>query len=304
MANRKIGIIIVTFNNVYHTLSAVGSVLSSEFGNAEILVVDNGSAAAYAETLGNELKIKFPNAGFLHIEEDKGYGGACNIGAQNLSKKGCDLLLFLNNDIILHPQCISSLITNFEKENVALVGPKVYHGLSNVLYTAGAFFDRKLLPPKNRGAGEIDNGQYNMTEEVEFINGCAFMMLSETFRKIGSFDERFHYYSEEADLCYRLVKRGYKIIYEPRAIVYHWPSTTSEQGSKREIYYRARGHLYFVRKHAKSKSIFLCNILYIFYHFILIFTCTRIGQALTRVVAAIRGIKDSIIGRTGRGPYN
>jgi len=300
----KIGAIIVTFNNVCHTLCAVESLLNSKAENVEALVVDNGSDTAYLRILQDEVKKKFPRAvELLCLEKAGGYGYACNKGAQLLKGKGCDTLFFLNNDISIDEECILHLRENLKTEQIAAVGPKVYRGFSNTIQSAGGFFNRRLTFVQNRGSNEVDRGQYDTRQEVEFINGCAFMISEKVFTEVNGFDEKFYYYNEEADLCYRIMKKGYKLIYEPRAVVHHWPSSTFGTESKMALYYRTRSQLQFVKKHTNSKYILFYNFLDIFHHFVLKFTCHKVCYILARAIAVFNGMKHFMIGKTDKGPY-
>lgn len=303
MDDKKIGAIIVTFNNVYNTLDTVGSLLDSDYKNIETVVVDNSSKDTLRTFLCDELRRKFSHTEFLPLEAGGGYGHACNGGVQHLKEKNCDIFLFLNNDVILDKKCVSNLVRNFDEKDVASVGPKVYLGLSDIIYSAGGFFHKKLLFVKNRGNGEIDKGQYNRREQVEFINGCVFAISAGVFTEMEGFDRKFHYYSDEADLCYRIVGRGYKIIYEPEAVAYHWSSTTLGSESKKTLYYMVRSQLYFVTKHTNNKITLFYNMAYIFYHFVVKLTFHKLGQTVTRYIAVGRGIMDFILGIKGKGPY-
>jgi GT2 family glycosyltransferase len=302
MTDRKIGAAIITFNNIIDTLHVVDSLLSSDYKNIELLVVDNKSDEAYKEKLSSELKLKFPSMKLLYINEDKGYGGACNIGAKYLIEKGSEILLFLNNDVSLDKSCVSKLTENI-KQDVVLAGPKIYLGFSNILYSAGGFFDKKTLIVKMRGYGKIDKGQYDKREEVEFINGSVFMIDARVFMELGGFDEKFYYYCDESDLCYSLLKAGYKMIYDPQAIAYHCGSKTLGTESRKAYYFMARSTLYFVAKHSKSKQVFLANLLYIINGYLIRMLNAKVEQMRTLSYAVIRGIVDFSKSITGKGPY-
>jgi GT2 family glycosyltransferase len=301
VSNKKIGATIITFNNISDTLYAIDSFLNSDYKNIELLVIDNKSDEIYKNKLASEVESKFPKVKLLYINEDKGYGGACNIGAKYLIDKGSEVLLFLNNDVFLEKSCVSRLAENLSN-NIVLTGPKLYFGFSKILYCAGGFFDKNLII-KNRGCGEIDKGQYDKKEEIEFINGSVFMIDAAIFMKLGGFDENFYYYCDETDLCYRILKAGYKIIYEPQAQAYHYASKTLGQGSKRSYYFLARSTLHFTAKHGKSRGIFLRNLCYIVYNFLMGFTWNKIKQVYAVNYAVIKGIADFIRGRADKGPY-
>ncbi|MEI8349376.1 MAG: glycosyltransferase family 2 protein [Candidatus Omnitrophota bacterium] len=303
MNAKKVGVAIVTYNNVYSTLLAIESVLHSDYRNIELLVVDNGSNELCEKQLRNELDERGYRVEILCMNERYGYGAACNRAAQYLLARDAELLLFLNNDVILNKQCILRLSFHFEEERTKAVGPKIYRGFSDIICSTGGFFNKASLVVTNRGNGEKDKGQYDKTENVEFVNGCAFLVSAKYFIELGGFDEKFYYYSEETDLCYRIIKEGGSIIYEPQAIVYHWTSTTFGDDSKKTLYYLTRSALYFVKKHTGSNRVFVRHLAYILYNFIIKLTYCRVGAIITRYIAVIRGIRDFFRGKTGTGPY-
>jgi len=299
LTDKKIGIVIVTYNNLCNTLCVLDSIAECDYENKEIIIIDNCSAMEYKNRLQKACEKKTINVEIVYLEKEQGYGSACNIGAQYLSKKGVDAFLFLNNDVMLHPHCISQLMENLSGNNV-LVGPKVYHDFSDRFYSAGGFFNKTFMIVKNRGSGQKDIGQYDNNEEVEFINGCAFLMSAKIFAKLNGFDENFYYYSEESDLCFRVINNGHKIIYEPKAVVYHWASTTFGNESKKSLYYLVRSNLYFASKHSPNAVIFLNHCLYLVYEYVIMLILRRLAYILTRIAVFLKAVKDFVMKKTGK----
>lgn len=81
------------------------------------------------------------------------------------------------------------------------------------------------------GNAEIDQGQYDQSKEVEMMCGGAVLMKAEVLRKVGIFDEYFFVYYEDSDLSLRIRKAGYKIMYEPKAVVRHIHAGSSTEYS-------------------------------------------------------------------------
>lgn len=81
------------------------------------------------------------------------------------------------------------------------------------------------------GNAEIDEGQYNDPREVEMMCGGAVLMKADVLRKVGIFDEYFFVYYEDSDLSLRIKKAGYKIMYEPNAVVRHIHAGSSTEYS-------------------------------------------------------------------------
>jgi len=90
-------------------------------------------------------------------------------------------------------------------------------------------------------------------KRVDFVSGCAMMVKKEVFKKIGLLDERYFLYLEDLDFCHRVAKSGFKILFDPKAIVWHKNAGSSASGSKLQEYYITRNRLLFGQKHASLK---------------------------------------------------
>jgi GT2 family glycosyltransferase len=77
----------------------------------------------------------------------------------------------------------------------------------------------------DRGSGRIDRGQWLRIEEVFGATGAATLFLREALEDVAIdgevFLEEFHSYREDAELCFRLRERGWRVIYEPAASCFH-----------------------------------------------------------------------------------
>ena len=65
------------------------------------------------------------------------------------------------------------------------------------------------------------NRKINETTEVDVVTGAFLFGTKEKLKEIGGFDERFFFYNEETDLCYRFKQNGGKILYYPQTAITH-----------------------------------------------------------------------------------
>ena len=89
--------------------------------------------------------------------------------------------------------------------------------------------------------------------EVSFITGCAFLIKAAAVRRIGLLDDTFFLAYEDADWSIRARRAGYKAVYVPEATIWHKESYTirSTNGKALRDYYNARNALLLARKHAR-----------------------------------------------------
>jgi GT2 family glycosyltransferase len=109
------------------------------------------------------------------------------------------------------------------------------------------FFDRQIIDdtgisikliglPHPRGSGEIDLGQYDNEEYILGACGGAVIYKKYIFNDVGFFDEDFISYLEDVDFSFRLQEKGYRCLYNPKAICYHKRGGTANLNSPYRSY--------------------------------------------------------------------
>ena len=115
--------------------------------------------------------------------------------------------------------------------------------------------DWKNVVGSHRGVDEVDHGQYEKCESTDFVSGCCLMVRREVLEKVGFFDPKYYLYYEDNDFCQRAKKAGFKIIYEPKAYLWHKNAgSAGGSGSHLQDYYTTRNRLLFGIKYAPVKS--------------------------------------------------
>ncbi|MCZ3364924.1 MULTISPECIES: glycosyltransferase family 2 protein [Methanobacterium] len=201
------------------------------------------------------------------INADKNYGFAegNNVGIRYALKNlNTDYILLLNNDTVVDKDFLDKLVSTGEKkEDNGIIGPKIYYYSEPTrIWCIGGKIDWKFARGLHVGTNEVDAGQYNRTEEFDYISGSAFLVKREVIDKIGLMDKKFFLYFEETDLALRASKNGYKSVYAPEAKIWHKVSK-SGGGLSRPIglYYITRNRWLFMKKWAK-KSDYVFFIIY------------------------------------------
>ena len=236
---KSLSIIIPTYNGLDLLKKLLPSIFSfiPEPQTSDLIIVDDGSR----DGTENYLRNHFPQVKVVSLEKNKGFGTACNTG---VSKANHDLILILNNDVLIKSDFLSKGLRSFNGENstdqkLFAVSCKVLKGDGKLLYQGRteAFFRRgeiviTLLEDK-RG-------------ETFYASGVMMIFRKEIFLELGGFDDLYHpFYWEDVDLCYRALKRGYKILYEPENWIYHKDQTTTVFSK------RGRVALFFAKMRAR-----------------------------------------------------
>ncbi len=189
--------------------------------DSEIILVDNHSTDGSVE----KIKKGFENINIIKLEKNYGPAGARNIGVNNSRGK---YLLFLDHDTFIKKNTISIMMRAFEDEKVGIVGCKLWNEdgthqpsakrfptLSREIFSA--FLLNRIFKKSNLSY-VIQSAQ---TVEVDWVSGACLMMRREVFISVGGFDGNYFYGAEEADLCYRTKRAGWKVLYVPEAEAVH-----------------------------------------------------------------------------------
>lgn len=249
----KVGIVILNYNGKALVERCLRSVAESPYANKEVIVVDNASTDGSAEYL----RAWFPDVLILENAENLGIAGGRNRGFREAIRRRCDYILSLDNDARIDGQLIDELVKVAESDShIGVVGPKTYaDDDSRTIQCAGGRITYTQNVCAQRGLGEADRGQYDKIEDVDYFPGFGFMARRDVFEKLNFVDENFYGYGhEDSDFCVRATQLGYRVVYVPKALLWHRGSSTIGGYSPRKKYLEAVNSAYFVRKYGTPKD--------------------------------------------------
>ncbi len=245
----RISIIIPHFNGVEvisECLESLQQVINTDLV-PEIIMVDNASI----DDSVTVVKERFPAVRIIRSETNRGYAGGCNLGVE--AAVG-DYLLFLNNDTIHESDWIESLAELLDSDpDLAAVQPKIlnYYDRDLFDYAGGSGGAMDVLGyPFARGRlfmhQEPDTGQYDDAKEIFWASGTAVMVRKQLFVEAGGFDELFFAHMEEIDLCWRFHLMGYRVMCQPRSVIYHKNAVTLSMYSRKKYYLNHRNSIIMI----------------------------------------------------------
>lgn len=269
---KKAAIVILNFNGEKDTiecLKSLGNISSKNF-DLLVIVVDNGSKEKFSifsgkagQFSGGELKI-------IRNEINSGFSGGNNVGIKYAIEQGSDYIVILNNDTIVDKNLVEELIKTADSDTkIGIVSPKIYFAKGyefhkdrysekekgTVFWYAGGLMNWENATGSHRGVDEVDRGQYEEISETDFATGCCMLIKREIFKRIGLLDEKYYLYYEDTDFCERAKKAGYKIVYSPKAILWHKNAgSAGGSGSSLQDYYIGRNRLLFGFRYAPFRT--------------------------------------------------
>lgn len=243
-----VGVIVLCHNGVDLTLDCLATLYRQDYPLFDVTVVDNNSQDGTVEAVQSQ----YPQAQIISTHANLGYASGNNLGVQAALDRGLDLCFLVNNDTLIFPSCISTLVNAVEDHSSAgIVGPMV-HTWDNAgrISSAGGMINWRYANAINVGAGEIDHAQYP-ARPVDFINGCGIMVTRDAIQRAGMLDPKFFMYWEETDWCMRVHKAGFKILFEPKARMQHKATLLDTELGPTTIYYLTRNRLLFFNRHTR-----------------------------------------------------
>lgn len=144
-----------------------------------------------------------------------------------------------------------------------------------------------------------DSEAYSVLRATDYVTGCCMLVRREVFDSVGLLDSDYFAYLEDVDFCVRARNRGYGILYQPKAIIYHKVSTTATWDSPVYVYFNLRNKILFLRKHSSPRRWlpYLPKLVHFYVRQLvrLVFKWQDIAAAR----AAMMGITDGLKGYAG-----
>lgn len=254
MIPTDVSIVIVSWNTRALLRECLASTMAACLELArpvEIVVVDNASADGSAQMVRDE----FPTVRVIANTSNAGFAAATNQGIRCSAGR---YLLLLNPDTTATADFLRVLVSFAESHPAAgAVGPKLVgkNGEAQVSCFPLPTLDREMWRLFHldrfhaRASYPASWLRSEGSQRVESIQGACMLIRREALEQAGLLDERFFIYTEEIDLCRRLLDLGWQIFWVPRAvIVHHGAASTAQVGSRMflELY---RSKVQYFRKH-------------------------------------------------------
>ncbi len=240
MPGPRLSVVIPNWNGKHFLGPCLESLLAQTQPYIEIIIADNASTDGSQEFV----KSAYPNTRLIELAQNRGFTGACNAGMEAAAG---EYVALLNNDTEVAPDWGTEVIKALdEKHDVGIVACKMLlHDQRDRFHTAGDFVavDGRA---GNRGFGELDGGQYDLSGYVFSACGGAAVYRRSMLREIGLLDDDFFFLLEDVDLAWRAQLAGFRVWYAPGAVVYHHLSATG--GDVTASYYDGRNGIWLIAK--------------------------------------------------------
>jgi len=229
--NPRVSIIIPTKDHVNILKKCVQSILDkTEYQNYEIVIVNNQSiddkTFGYYASLEHNPKIKI-----LHYDKPFNFSAINNYAVTQVESP---YILFLNNDTeVIAEEWLSAMLEHAQRDGVGAVGAKLLYP-DNLIQHAGVVLGIRGAPGRYGSAGHShkylpkNSKEYFLRSQIignySAVTAACLMMRKDLFKEIGGFNEDFAIAFNDVDLCLKIRRMGYLIIYTPYSLLYHHES--------------------------------------------------------------------------------
>ena len=236
----------------------------------EILVIDNASRDGSADMVAQE----FPTAKLIRSPVNLGFAAANNLGFIQAVGR---YVVLLNSDAFVTEHGLAQAVSYMQQHSdVGLAGARLT-GKNGEWQPSARMFPSLLTHfltlsglaakyPNSRFFGQCDRTWANPDEvaEVDWVPGAFSIIRRDVLEQVGYFDENFFLYYEEVDLCRRIKRMGYRIMYLPQVTVIHLGGESSKtlnleisSAGTQVTLWQMRSALLFFHKHHGKLSTWL-----------------------------------------------
>lgn len=252
----KIAVVILNWNGKKFLEQFLPSVIKYS-ATAKIVVADNCSS----DDSISFLRAHFPQVTLLELPENYGFAKGYN---EALKQIEATYYVLLNSDVEVTENWLTPCINTLDNDSyIGACQPKIkdFRNKSFFEYAgaAGGFID-KYGYPFCRGrifdVIEEDKQQYDSNIELFWASGACLFIRSSLFHQLGGFDPLFFAHMEEIDLCWRLQKNNFKIMFVHQAVVFHVGGGTLSKVNPKKTFLNYRNNLLMLYKNLpKNKKI-------------------------------------------------
>ncbi|MCD8287000.1 MAG: glycosyltransferase [Clostridia bacterium] len=260
---KKVGFAILTWNSVNCIKDCLDAIRKLTEVDAEISVLDNGSTDGTADYLRS---LNAPNIHTSFCDRNIGTTKGRNQAALGLPE--CDFICFLDSDAYILDQdgFMAALDYLDAHTEVGILGPalvgedgSIQPSARNIPFRREKFL--KVMPFKSshRKAERMEHVDYDTSPDVfpvGYLMSACIIMRAETYKAIGSWDEKIFYAPEDVDYCVRAWEQGLKVVYFRHCLVMHeWQRISRRKFFSKINFSHIKGLMYFYRRHKHLKKL-------------------------------------------------
>lgn len=193
---------------------------ASRWSECETIVLANGMSDSARQVLEERHDIVL-----VRSDTNLGFAGGNNLTSEIARGR---FLLFLNDDSRVTTDCVAQLLATAERDpTIGAVGCRILSA-DGSLQEAGSVLWSDGSTEHVGGGLPAGTRRYSYVRDVDYASANGLLVSRAAWNAVGGFDERYYpAYCEDVDLCLALRQQGFRVVYEPRARLYHLESQST-----------------------------------------------------------------------------
>lgn len=270
--------VILNWNNWRDTVACLKALARTEYGNLQVVVVDNGSTNDSVR----RIREAYPDGLLIETGKNLGFAGGNNAGIVLAAKEHADYIWLLNNDTEPAADALTELVKTAQANpRFGAVGSVlVYAHDPNTVQAWGGGKVNRWFGCSSLAVSPKPNQWF------DYITAASVLVRRVAFEEVGLLDDRMFLYWEDVEFSCRLRSQGWRLGVAPSAVVRHKENaSTAGNSALRDRYYTASG-IRFLRAYSPVPCLS-----------VLAFLCKRLAKRLftgqrRRLASVIRGMQD------------
>ena len=266
----NIGFVILTWNSGLYIKKCIDSIVSLDFDNIYICIVDNGSSDNTIESIKSiKINSKKIYLDLIRLEKNKGTTISRNIGIKKI-KNNVDYICVLDSDTIVNQLAIEKMIDLLNSnQQIGIVGP-ILRSLDGSIQPSGRNlptltgkilkvlpFSRTIKIAEKMDEIKIEYTAFKNVFKVGYLMSACWMMKKTLIEDIGLLDENIFYAPEDVEFCLRAWSNGYSVLYDKNVeIIHEWQRISRRKLISKHNWEHIKGLLYLFFKY---KYLFRTN---------------------------------------------
>jgi len=258
-----ISIVIVSYNGLEHLRRCLQSLAAHPpAAEREVIVVDNDSRDGSAPMVASE----YPDVRLLRMPRNLGFAAGANRGAREATGEA---IVLLNPDSEVEADPFAPMLAYLrEHVDAGIAAPRLLNPDGSLQLSCRSFptfsvalFNRYSLLtrlfPRNRYSRQylLSDWHHDSVSDVDWVSGACLMIRRSLFEEIGLLDEGYFMYIEDVDLCQRVHRAGYNVVYLPQTSVIHHIGRSSRTLPSRSIVARHRSMWHYYKKYLRRNRV-------------------------------------------------
>ncbi len=236
----------------------------TNYQNYEIIIVENNSEepetfAFYKKIEGDKIKI-------VTWEGEFNYSAINNFGVRHA--RG-DYLLLLNNDVeIIDGDWLTEMLSHCQRKEVGIVGAKLYYPDNTIQHAGiiigiGGVAGSIFVGLPRAFSGYLHKASIQL--DLSAVTAACMLVKRSVFEQVGGLEEKLKVAFNDVDFCLRVREKGYLVVYDPYAELYHYESKTRGAEDTKEKVRRFQTEIEYMRSHwigllKKGDPYYNCNL--------------------------------------------